>query len=80
MVGYRSLQMVLKSNFDPNVGVCLVLRECLYIWSRNLMGHNEDVVFVTFHIGYKKKFLVLYKYGLISILYMRFKTVKTLCL
>ena len=46
-------------------------KECLSIWSRNLMGYNEDVVsawgvFVTSHIGYEINFLAIYNYISIS--------------
>ena len=36
--------MVLESNPHPNVSVCLPHKSCLFIWSQNYVGHNEDIV------------------------------------
>ena len=65
-----------KGLFGPVRGVCLFS-------PRNLMEHNEDIVsiwggvFVTSHIRYGRKFLALYKYGLLVTLQTRFKVVRT---
>ena len=44
MVRSGSLQMVLESILDPDVGSVWPYEEWLSVWPCNAVGHNEDVV------------------------------------
>ena len=80
-LGAGCYKMISESIPDLGVVVCLAQYGCLFVQPRNPVGHNEDVVsawgvFVTSHIGQKRKFLALYKYRLFVTLQMRYKAVR----